>query len=646
MFNPPKNAHLNLQFRKHVLKLGYADPKFARAIRAECATDPLLFFNAFAWILESRDAASWQLTRKYGDAKTIPFITRPYQDQVIKDSVPMLGKEDILLVKSKELGMSYTYVALAAWDVLFHEQTHIGLVSKDLLSADNPDDPDSLLSKIRFIVDRLPCWLLPYDSPKFDINFDRNVNQHSFKVLGTGSSLMAYAAMGDIARGGRKRWILFDEFHFFNAGDDQSAIEATPDVCNCRVAISTVNRRRGRSGAFYDLVTNPNHNGKVFTVNWQQDDEKMIGAYHSERIAGSESFKLVLDDTKLWKKQQNEDGTYRDPTRPDHNYKFVLDGLQRSLYFDHRARRPGVNARSLAAELGCDFGGATSQLIDAATLEDALLKVRPAVSHGELCRDPNDPNNWVLATGMATGSVTLWMDLPNGAPPPDRFYSAGVDVSAGTGGAYSSYSCLIIFDKESGEQVFEWRNNRMPPIEFASLCVWVCRLFNDAYMVPEINGPLGQQFIQRVIAEKYTSNVYRRRLIDRRNAQKTERLGYHNPDKGEGLLRNMENGLQRGAAHVNSSLALKEMGLYFYNRDGKISHSSVLSEEDQSGRGLAHGDAAIALGAAWLGCEDQPAPSKAIVEEKPLVNCFAARRAAWIKREKMRTQKKYWMPTY
>jgi hypothetical protein len=58
--------------------------------------------------------------------------------------------------KSRETGISWMIGgALAAWDWIFHDQTHIGFVSKDLLSANNPDDPDALFSKFHFLLEHL-----------------------------------------------------------------------------------------------------------------------------------------------------------------------------------------------------------------------------------------------------------------------------------------------------------------------------------------------------------------------------------------------------------------------------------------------------------------------------------------------------------
>ena len=81
----PKTAALNIALRERVLKLGYSDAGFASAIWHQCARDPLFFFNLFLWIKEVRPQGDWELGRKYGRAKELPFITRSYQDELLEE---------------------------------------------------------------------------------------------------------------------------------------------------------------------------------------------------------------------------------------------------------------------------------------------------------------------------------------------------------------------------------------------------------------------------------------------------------------------------------------------------------------------------------------------------------------------------------
>jgi len=193
-----KNPAFNLRLRRIFLELGYASRENAHEIWMLCAREPLFFINTFAYLLEVRNKQDWTTSDRYGSNKTIPFISRGYQDNLILDVLPHLGRNDIKVPKSRETGISWIFIALAAWDWIFHDQTAIGFVSKDALSANNPDDPDALFSKFEFLISHLPYWLLSAS------DYERNISKNTFKNIRNGSSLTAYAPRADIGRGGRK----------------------------------------------------------------------------------------------------------------------------------------------------------------------------------------------------------------------------------------------------------------------------------------------------------------------------------------------------------------------------------------------------------------------------------------------------------
>lgn len=636
-----KNPLMNMQFRKLCVGMGYESQDAAHELWMLCARDPLFFLNTFAYLLETRDKQDWNTSAQYGTNKVIPFITRGYQDKLILEALQYLGRRDIVIPKSRETGISWIIGgALASWDWLFHDQTHIGFVSKDLLSANNPDDPDALFSKFEFLLNHLPFWII---SPS---DYDRNISKNTFKNLKNGSSLTAYPAKADFGRGGRKAWLFMDEFHFFEQGEDKAAMDSSVHVTPCRIFVSTANRDRGMSGSFYEAVSEAaEKNGVMIVVDWKDDPDKRRGLYHGELIPGTETYQLIIDDKEFWDEFANADGlTYRHPLHPDRNYSFILDERIRSLYYDDVWNRPGSTPQSVAAELDRNFGGATAQIFNPQLLQRALREVKPVKTCGDLIKNPENPSEWMF-TPLAIGGLTsLWIKLedgPNGPVPPKGEYVFGADISAGTGGDYSSYSALEGLDKTTGEQVFEWRSNRLDPIQFAELSVWVCNWFYGAYLVPECNGPLGQLFINRACRELKYGNVFRRIKQNVAYREPTERIGYVNGDRGIELLKNMESLIRKGRIHPNSVIALNECSRYFL-KAGKLVHSAAETTEDGAGMGLAHGDAAIALGCAGFGIDDVPiVPEEEVKSEAPL-HSFLWRRQQFEKLIQQRQSRSYW----
>jgi hypothetical protein len=642
-----KNPLMNMQFRKLCVGLGYESREAAHELWMLCARDPLFFLNTFAYLLETRGKQDWNTTAQYGTNKVIPFITRGYQDSLIMDTLQYLGRVDITIPKSRETGISWMIGgALAAWDWIFHDQTHIGFVSKDLLSANNPDDPDALFSKFHFLLQHLPYWLLaPTD-------YERNITKNTFKNLRNNSSLTAYAAKADIGRGGRKAWMLMDEFHFFEQGDDYAALDSTVHVTPCRVFVSTANRDRGMAGAFYDVVSDATKNGVVIVIDWKDDPDKRRGLYRSELIDGTETYKLIIEDTEFWDQYANGDGeTYRNPLpveedAEDDNYPFLLDGRTRSLYYDHVWNRPGSTPQSVAAELDRNFGGATAQIFNPQLLERAITSIKHVVQSGDLVRIPDKDNEWKFQPLAVGGQTQLWMNLVEGPEcklaPPEAEYVFGADISAGTGGEWSSYSALEGLNKETGEHVFEWRSNRLDPIQFAELAVWVCKWFHGAYLVPEVNGPLGQLFINKAARDLKYNNIYRRVKAGVGYREPTERIGYVNADRGIELLKNMESQLRNKRVQLNSKIALDECSRYFM-KNGKLVHSAAEATEDGASMGLAHGDAAIALGCAVYGIDEIPLiPEEEVKSEAPYQS-FLWRRQQFEKVLQRSKARSYWI---
>jgi hypothetical protein len=634
-----KSPWMNLKWRHLCLQLGYENPQFATELWILCSRDPLFFLNTFAWLLETRKRQEWSTEERYGNSKEIPFITRGYQDRLVMEILPHLGVRDVVIPKSRETGVSWMIgAALAAWEWIFHEQTHIGFVSKDLLSANNPDDPDALFSKFEFLLKRLPFWILD------ERNYERNIQKNTFSNLLNGSSITAYAANADVARGGRKLWMLMDEFHFFKPGDDQAALDSTIHVTPSRIFVSTANRNRGMAGAFYDVVSSARErNGIEITIDWKDDPDKRRGLYHSEQIPGTDTYKLVIDDMAFWLEHATFDAqnSFRHPLKKGQMYPFIRDGRYRSLYYDHVWNRQGSTPQSVAAELDRDFGGATAQIFNPQLLARALKAVKPPVSHGSIQKRANKPDDWMLEPSLTPDTVNLWIDLKaNNGKPPAGEYVFGADVSAGTGGEWSSYSALEGVNKETGEQVFEWRSNTLDPIQFAELAVWVCRLFHNAYLVPEINGPLGRLFINRVNTLKYPK-VYR--SIKQRVAftEQTEKVGYINSDGGIELLKSMEEAIRTEKAAIHSTIVLNECSRYFM-KNGKLVHSAAETTEDGAGMGLAHGDAAIAMGCAVFGMKDIPLQPAAQAPENVPLQSFLWRRQQWEAKNKAKRSLGFW----
>ena len=623
----PKNPASLMRWRMWVAR-NCLDREFREDLFCACARDPLFYFNTFVWILETRDKAPWKTTTQWGEsAREIPFFTREYQNQAIMQSAEHLGKQDIVVLKSRETGVTWMYVALIEWDWRFHPQTHIGVSSKDEPSMDGADNPDSLFSKIEFIIKRLPLWLRGIEG----IDWSRNRSHHVIRNLLMDSTISGHAATANIARGGRKKWWFMDELHFFNPGDDEAAQESIRGVTYCRVAVSTVNRSRGESGVFWKMAVGSDSNRLLIDIDWKDDKEKAAGLYTAD------DGKLKILDEKYWKKLKQKDGTYKSPYSEE-PYQFILDGKIRSPYYDWEWRRADATPQGIAAELDKNFQEATSGVISPDVIKEAMLRVKTPEAVGDVKYD--EGNYTAIWVPRQNGNTELWFTPDEKNKPPQSRYTMGIDIARGTGGSHSAYSAIVVLDQKTGRQMLEFRSNRIKPWDFARLCVAVGRWFYGAYMIPEANaGGGGKEFLDEVERIGY-GNLYCRPQGESPHGRRTDKRGYQNQDGGETLLSNLEKAIVTKRIHILSRRILSECSRYHY-RNNKIVHSGEQSSEDPGARGKGHGDSAIACALAWHGIEDMPPIPE--VEENPSdsipVGSFAWRQKMFRKQAR---QPSYW----
>lgn len=197
---PGKDPVDNMEWRLELRRVCAEDAKIRAAVRTICREDPIYFFNAFCWLYEPRP----RFVNGKELPKVIPFVTWPHQDKVVREIVKHLGKRDIGIEKSRAEGASWIGVLLALQNWIFKDMTPIGVVSRNLLTADNPSDPDSISWKLIWQLSKLPMWMVGKE--QVDWRYDRS--KHTLNNLRNGSTITSYAATGDVGTGGRKAWFL------------------------------------------------------------------------------------------------------------------------------------------------------------------------------------------------------------------------------------------------------------------------------------------------------------------------------------------------------------------------------------------------------------------------------------------------------
>jgi hypothetical protein len=231
-----------------------ANPDMLPGLRVYYRTHPADFINDFGCTVDPRNVA-------IGRPTTLPFVLMPKQRELVDWIVERWRhNESALIEKSRDVGASWLFMALACTLCLFHDGMMIGVGSAKEDKLDRTGDPDTLFYKARAFMSLLPV--------EFRNGWDVNRDSLYLRLLfpATGSSITGEA--GDrIGLGGRKAIYGVDESAFTEHPDliEQSLIATT----DCRIDWSSVN---GMSNWFGMR----RHSGRVpvFTYHYRDDLRK------------------------------------------------------------------------------------------------------------------------------------------------------------------------------------------------------------------------------------------------------------------------------------------------------------------------------------------------------------------------------------
>lgn len=579
----PKTLRENLAWRRALLEKCRGSRELRAEVWAACSRDILFFCNALGWVFEPREA------------RRLPFLTWGFQDRAMVEIEGAVGKQDIGIEKSRDMGGSWMILYILLWRWLFRKDQAFLLVSRNEDCVDKPSDPDSLFWKLMFILEGLPGWMRP------------NIERTNLHLLNRDmrSVIDGASTTGNVGRSGRRLAVLNDEFAAFGTGDDYKALASTQSVTNCRIFLSTP---QGGSGAFYDVMHKKDSGLKKIRLHWSDHPHKRPGLYTSER-----GLVRVLD------------GGYEFPA----GYRFILDGKTRSPWYDNECRRSPI-PQIIAQELDIDYLGSEYAFFDHAKVDGSIERdARTPFQVGDLSWDHQACEARGFSPGDR-GGFSLWVNLVGErmVPPQDRPYVVACDVAEGTG---ASNSCLVVWDNRTKEKVAEYKDPNIDPGLFGSFAVAVCRWFagedgeSGAFLIWEANGP-GRSFGKAVVGAGHR-NIYYRTEEQRLLKKESDFPGWFStPDAKKGLLTEYRRALCEGLIVNRSVAALMECKEYIFTAGGAVVHARSQKSVDPSGARESHGDIVIADALATKSMTDRHRLT--LTEVRIPRNCLMARRLA------------------
>jgi len=173
--------------------------------------DPLFFLETAVWTLDEIDR--WNPIKQFPNGKR--------QVQLIVEE--WLREPLLIIVKSRRLLVTWTFVALHLWAALFHIGRSIAFISK------KEEDSDDLVRRAKYIYDRLPENVIPIKPPA-------KLKYCLLEFPTLNSSIRGVPQGSDQLRQYTMSYIYGDEFAFWDKGREtytslRPTIEGGGKVC-------------------------------------------------------------------------------------------------------------------------------------------------------------------------------------------------------------------------------------------------------------------------------------------------------------------------------------------------------------------------------------------------------------------------------
>ncbi len=194
-----------------------------KELTKKCAEDPIFFMKNYVKI-------------KTEDKGIVPFNTYPFQDKMLQDFHDF---NRIIILKSRQMGISTLIAAYVLWVMLFKEGKNILIVSIKESTA------MEIISKVRLAYEKLPPWLKNFAQGVKDMN------KHSIRFNNM-SMVLATSSASDSTRSFSASFVIFDEAAFIDDIDElwTSAQPTLSTVADGKaIILSTPN---GMGGFFHE----------------------------------------------------------------------------------------------------------------------------------------------------------------------------------------------------------------------------------------------------------------------------------------------------------------------------------------------------------------------------------------------------------
>ncbi|MBE2927403.1 terminase large subunit domain-containing protein [Anoxybacillus flavithermus] len=476
---------------------------------------------------------------------TVPFVLNFEQEQFMNE----MGKYNIIL-KGRQIGfttLSLAYMLYSACtkpDTNYIIMTHHASVSK------------SLFVKLKKMYKSLPHEKYPNLFPK------TLLNNRDELYLDNGSRIIIATAQGEDAISGNSfQMIHLSEMAKYPA-DVQEEIIAT--------CIPALAKNESSAIIIESTAFGFNTYQEMFMKAWRDKESVWKAHFYSWLAKAYQSqFKHTFDEAEEWFKANNNGRrmTYDDL---EHDEKILRDqygATYRQLMF----RRYYIQTNSLEKfkrEFPTTpdeaFAETNKAVFDTAKIIERLHHVIPPLETKEV---------YDILPDVLKPYVNKNLFIYHLPKPKMRMY-AGVDVSSGQGGDYSTMS---IFDAD-GQQVASFYANVIPVYRFAEIVDALGRFFNYAFICVERNS-YGLPLLERLRKEYEYMNLLKQKVFDQRGKRKMQ-LGFQTTNVTKPIIiHDMKEMFELGLINIECVRTLEEMKIY-QEKNGKMGNKKGQNNHD------------------------------------------------------------------
>lgn len=519
----------NLIERAHLTNL-MAKDKQARVdeISLCLAKDPenkptrgiLRFFNNHLYTHEPRQSMRDLYGFKY---PTLPFVLFPFQQQAVIDICKQIDSgEDLLIEKSRDMGVSWLMMGITLWYWLQKAGGNDILIgSRKFEYVDKKGSLDTLIEKIRYNLYYLDSWFFPqgFDSHRHD-------NVANIYNPETGSFIRGEANNSNFGTSGRYKFILADEFSKWEETDDQ-AWTSMGDSSPCRIALSTP---WGMGRRFAKLRFGGNI--KILSFHWTEHPIKSAGKYKGQHPVFPEQTDAWLSPWYVNECMRRDGGNREEEISQELDIAYLSSGM------------PWFNNNFIQQE----YTRVDKEKLEFTRYEPILIKDEYDEQNIELDRYPS-------------GRLWIYKEPIDGWK--DRYL---ISADPAEGKEHSDNSVCYVYDRVDGIDVAGFCGKINEEI-FALILLYLAQKYNDAYIGCENNNSMGGT-VNYILKTRYDNLMHEQRFDEVVDFD-TIKIGWNTNKKTRGIMyKNLREAINEKKHGIVEKEVFSEC-LTFVNINGK-----------------------------------------------------------------------------